>query len=71
MAIARNLPIPDVPFTQEFLWREFFNYLAYKFNNGLLVPEFATAPATEEYRMYFNTTTNTMEYWNGTAWVAF
>lgn len=67
-----NRPAPDAPFSEETIWKEYMGYLADKYFNGLLLPDFPSDPPNPggQYRIYFNTTTHKPVYYNGTAWVS-
>lgn len=71
MTQSLNRTAPVVPFTETFVWQEFMNYLADKYINGHLLPDFSSDPPNTggQYRMYFNTTLNKPRYYNGTVWV--
>jgi hypothetical protein len=72
MAINVNKPAPENPLQDEFLLKEFLAYLADKYRNGHLLPDFPADPPNvgNQYRMYFNTTTGKPVYYNGTAWIS-
>ena len=72
MSYNKNRTAPKVPFTSTHTWLEFMDYLANKYVNGLLLPDFPADPPNvgNEYRMYFNTTINRPKFYNGTIWIA-
>jgi hypothetical protein len=72
MSINVNKPAPDSPLRDEYLLREFLSYLADKYTNGHLLPDFPANPPNVggQYRMYFNTTTGRPFFYNGATWVS-
>jgi hypothetical protein len=71
MAINVNKPAPENPLKDEFLLKEFLAYLADKYRNGHLLPDFPTDPPNtgRQYRMYFNTTLLRPRFFDGTVWI--